>query len=114
MIPANLLDQLREKDPALWEKIDRVHAMRYLRQVDDPQILEFLAGEEKQAIIQGCLQDAIRARGWHLYQIRNDDLPIRPCIADIFRQDDKNFVMECDTEAEALLQAYLAALEATK
>lgn len=45
MIPADLLSALREKDPELWERINRVYAMRYMRQIDDPQILEFEEAE---------------------------------------------------------------------
>ena len=116
MIPADLLDQLREKDPELWERINRVYAMRYMRQIDDPQILEFLTGKEKQSLIQGYLQEAIRARGWHLYQIRNDDLPGLPCFADIIilghgKEHDIHNEGEGSTEAEALLRAYLAAIQ---
>ena len=68
------------------------------------------------AWLQHCLQEAIRARGWHLYQIRNDDLPGLPCYAEIVilghgKEHDISHDGEGATEAEALLRAYLAAIQ---
>ena len=110
MIPADLLDQLREKDKELWERINRVYAMRYLRQIDDPQILEFLTGKEKQSLIQGYLQEAIRARdGWGC-QITSFGLPV---ITNVYNRRAYT-TGRGDTEAEALGWAYLAAIEAIR
>lgn len=110
MIPADLLDQLREKDPELWERINRVYAMRYMRQIDDPQILEFLTGKEKQSLIQGYLQEAIRARdGWGC-QITSFGLPV---IANVYSRR-LYTTGRGDTEAEALGWAYLEAIEAIR
>ena len=119
MIPADLLDQLREKDPELWERINRVYAMRYMRQIDDPQglfgvlldrILEFLTGKEKQSLIQGYLQEAIRARdGWGC-QITSFGLPV---IANVYNRRAYT-TGRGDTEAEALGWAYLEAIEAIR
>ena len=106
MIPADLLDQLREKDKELWERINRVYAMRYLRQTDDPQILEFLTGKEKQALIQGYLQERIRARGWW-YQIATGYKGVIQ--AQVYCSE--NGLHKGNTEAEALLRAYLAAIQ---
>ena len=109
MIPADLLSALREKDPELWERINRVYAMRYMRQIDDPQILEFLTGKEKQSLIQGYLQEAIRARvGWG-YQITAFGLPIIACVYN--RRD--YITARGESEAEALGWAYLAVIEGT-
>ena len=108
MIPADLLSALREKDPELWERINRVYAMRYMRQIDDPQILEFLTGKEKQSLIQGYLQEAIRARdGWGC-QITSFGLPV---IANVYNRRAYT-TGRGDTEAEALGWAYLEAIEA--
>ena len=109
MIPADLLSALREKDPELWERINRVYAMRYMRQIDDPQILEFLTGKEKQSLIQGYLQEAIRARdGWGC-QI-TFGLPV---IANVYNRRAYT-TGRGDTEAEALGWAYLEAIEAIR
>ena len=106
MIPADLLSALREKDPELWERINRVYAMRYMRQIDDPQILEFLTGKEKQSLIQGYLQEAIRARdGWGC-QITSFGLPV---IANVYNRREYT-TGRGSTESEALLRAYLSAL----
>ena len=109
MIPADLLSALREKDPELWERINRVYAMRYMRQIDDPQILEFLTGKEKQSLIQGYLQEAIRARGWW-YQIATGYRGVIQ--AQVYCSE--NGLHKGNTEAEALLRAYLAAIEAIR
>ena len=105
MIPADLLDQLREKDPELWERYKQWSAHM---DIYDETALQY--------ILQGELQEAIRARGWHLYQIRNDDLPGLPCFADIIilghgKEHDFHHEGEGSTEAEALLRAYLAAIQ---
>ena len=110
MIPADLLSALREKDPELWERINRVYAMRYMRQIDDPQILEFLTGKEKQSLIQGYLQEAIRARdGWGC-QITSFGLPV---IANVYNRRAYTTGRGA-TEAEALGWAYLEAIEAIR
>ena len=108
MIPSDLLDQIREKDP-------EIHS-RYVNLMQD--IDPLCEGDIpfcQNAIMQACLQEAIRARGWHLYQIRNDDLPGLPCFADIIilghgKEHDIHHEGEGDTEAEALLMAYLQAI----
>ena len=116
MIPADLLSALREKDPELWERINRVYAMRYMRQIDDPQILEFLTGKEKQSLIQGYLQEAIRARGCSGWVGRTALI----CFAEIHTkgaasrfENNEIFYGQGDTEAEALGWAYLAVIEGT-
>ncbi len=79
-----------------------------MRQIDDPQILEFLTGKEKQSLIQGYLQEAIRARdGWGC-QITSFGLPV---IANVYNRRAYT-TGRGDTEAEALGWAYLEAIEA--
>ena len=125
MIPADLLDQLREKDPELYENIAKRFAWAelqydelYPEYVGDKPHLpdEIEIDNHMEHLIQGCLQERIRTRGWHLYQIRNDDLPGLPCFADIIilghgKEHDIHNEGEGSTESEALLRAYLAAIQ---
>jgi hypothetical protein len=101
MIPADLLDKLREKDPALWEDI-------YEAGFNHCQWPDFL--------IQGCLQEAIRARKWLATVHAKSDESNHRCLARLDSEDDEieTVVEYGSTEAEALLRAYLAALEATE
>ena len=54
------------------------------------------------------------------YQIRNDDLPEKPCFVSIYnptegiKEHDSHQIGEGSTEAEALCLAYLEAIEAVK
>ena len=123
MIPADLLDQLREKDPELWGKIAETalseyeyHDEEFNAWISNDITYTDLFGPAQEAWLQHCLQEAIRARGWHLYQIRNDDLPGLPCFADIIilghgKEHDIHNEGEGSTESEALLRAYLAAIQ---
>ena len=126
MIPADLLSALREKDPELWMEITRTELaeIEYC-DVDgdecEPDYIYWvgLRSEAQDAWLQHCLQERIRTRGWHLYQIRNDDLPGLPCFADIIilghgKEHDIHHEGEGDTEAEALSRAYLAAIHGEK
>lgn len=134
MIPADLLDKLREKDPELWGKIARGiplkpcgefmtydHSETVAHQYQDVYIpFGELLPEVAFARLQHCLQEAIRTRGWHLYQIRNDDLPEKPCFVSIYnptegiKEHDSHQNGEGSTEAEALCLAYLEAIEAIR
>lgn len=110
MIPADLLDQLREKDPEAHARYWRLRSAS----CGMPSDTEAMAIIEDMCM-QADLQSAIRARGWHLYQIRNDDLPGLPCFADIIilghgKEHDIHNEGEGSTESEALLRAYLAAI----
>ena len=122
MIPADLLDKLREKDPELWGKLqDQLKKLRAYQEgrvyeVDVIATFECLP-QISGWILQGLLQDAIRARGWW-YQIcygphvGPDD---RHCEVFIWADLTKEYInIKGDTEAEALLRAYLAALEAAE
>ncbi|NLH79214.1 MAG: hypothetical protein GX465_19530 [Acidobacteria bacterium] len=92
MIPADLLDQLREKDPMLWI---RVHANDFI-------------GDVFTAWLQYCLQEAIRARGWKYQILAGKHKP--HVFIDTY---DREAIIDClsDTEAEALLISYLAAIQ---
>jgi len=118
MIPADLLDQLREKDPGLWERMRRMPIYVHRDSSLTGDLTKSDNTELVAAWLPHCLQEAIRARGWHLYQIRNDDLPGLPCFADIIilghgKEHDIHNEGEGSTEAEALLRAYIAALSAS-
>ena len=94
MIPADLLSALRDADPELWEDI-------YAAGFNHCQWPDYL--------IQGKLQEAIRARvGWG-YQITAFGLPIIACVYN--RRD--YITARGESEAEALGWAYLAVIEGT-
>ena len=97
MIPADLLNQLREKDPELW--------IRYTNN-------DFV-GKVSEAWLQHCLQESIRARGWY-YSIWNTSPDSTEVIirrgGEGYINPDFMHIGEGKNEAEALLMAYLAAI----
>ncbi len=123
MIPADLLDKLREKDPELWGKIARGiplkpcgkfmtydHSETVAHQYQDVYIpFGELLPEVAFAWLQHCLQEAIRARGWSYRLIWASSVDI--CKAFICTGPGIHESVNCDTEAEALLRAYLAAIQ---
>jgi len=117
MIPADLLDQLREKDPDLWEKIAETalseyeyHDEEFNAWISNAITYTDLFGPAQEAWLQHCLQDAIRARdGWGC-QITSFGLPV---IANVYNRREYT-TGRGDTEAEALALAYLEAIEAVK
>lgn len=131
MIPADLLSALREKDPEPFPPIQEVRYMDTLLNQLKEQDLELYqeivadllpsSDHRNNFIICGKLQEAIRARGW-FYQIVSkgewflgkqiSDLGVEAYVGPDPRQDlDTGYA---DTEAEALLRAYLEAIEAVK
>ena len=103
MIPANLLSALREKDPELWARYAETDLSREEERIDEP----WRTAEANEAWLQYCLQEAIRARGW-CYRTRYIDW----VWVDIFDACDETLgEAECYTEAEALLRAYLTAIQ---
>jgi hypothetical protein len=117
MIPADLLDKLREKDPDLWEKIAETALSEY--EYHDEEFNEWISNAitytdlfepAQEAWLQHCLQEAIRARGWR-YGIDYDT--DRVC-ATVLKNIDSAWkligVGYGSTEAEALMRAYLSAL----
>ena len=117
MIPADLLDKLREKDPELWGKIDTGTKMLmwWDRKQDGSIVCQHLCyngmdAPMQEAWLQHCLQEAIRARdGWGC-QITSFGLPV---IANVYNRREYT-TGRGDTEAEALCLAYLEAIEAIR
>ena len=116
MIPADLLNALREKDPELWGKIDTGTKMLmwWDRKQDGSIVCQHLCynvmdAPIQEAWLQHCLQEAILARvGWG-YQITAFGLPIIACVYN--RRD--YITARGESEAEALGWAYLAVIEGT-
>lgn len=116
MIPADLLNQLREKDPGLWNTFSekKIGDYFYFGPEGDEEygdIFEYqLEDSARCAWLQHCLQEAIRARGWR-YGIDYDT--DRVC-ATVLKNIDSAWkligVGYGSTEAEALMRAYLSAL----
>ena len=115
MIPADLLDQLREKDPELWEQITGLELAEYEYDDENGSMSGYIYQEDliegaQEAWLQHCLQEAIRARdGWGC-QITSFGLPV---IANVYNRRAYT-TGRGDTEAEALGWAYLEAIEAIR
>ena len=120
MISADLLDQLREKDPDLWEKIAETALSEY--EYHDEEFNAWISnaithtdlfGPAQEAWLQHCLQEAIRARGWY-YSIWNTSPDSTEVIirrgGEGYINPDFMHIGEGKNEAEALLIAYLAAI----
>lgn len=109
MIPADLLDKLRETDEELFLKVIGGFPLKngkYLSILD-------MKPPAAHAWLQHCLQDAIWARGWPFTMTFNP-----PCGPEVPYYDvcmwynSQNMIhIKADTEAEALLRAYLAAIQ---
>ena len=115
MIPADLLDKLREKDPELWEQITGLELAEYEYDDENGSMSGYIYQEDliegaQEAWLQHCLQEAIRARdGWGC-QITSFGLPV---IANVYNRRAYT-TGRGDTEAEALGWAYLEAIEAIR
>lgn len=120
MIPADLLGRLQEKDPELYENIAKSFAWAelqydelYPEYVGDKPHLpdEIEIDNHMEHLIQGCLQEAIRARGWMCTVL---SVPTNGhVLARIDTEGEESGTVEYgDTEAEALCRAYLAAIQA--
>lgn len=94
-----LLDRLKELDPETWSRVDKVLGL-----VVHPR------SPLGHYIIQGVLQEAIAARGWtwqvQIWNTNNLKFHIAYVVGG-GRQTES----QAETPAEALLQAYIAALE---
>jgi len=126
MIPADLLNQLRERDPELCGRMRRMPV--YVHQ-DEQLTIDLTKSDNTELVaawLQHCLQNAVRARGWYLTQWTQSD-PIFPEIECVIHCPIKkevpsgykgslfnDYFGRGDTEAEALLQAYLSALSASQ
>ena len=118
MIPADLLNQLREKDPELWDKLQEQFEKLKAYQEDRVYEVDVIATFEclpqmSGWILQGLLQEAIRARGWY-YSIWNTSPDSTEVIirrgGEGYINPDFMHIGEGKNEAEALLIAYLAAI----
>ena len=114
MIPADLLDQLREKDPELWSEYQYTELAEvkcadtecgYVRSIEQNDLID----EAQDAWLQHCLMQAIRARGWEfvLKSVTIDGIPGFEAIVYRVRGERRDIAY---TETEALLGAYLAAI----
>ena len=100
MIPADILGQLRESDPELWGEY-----------ISSPAYIYDHSDKYKEAWLQYCLQEAIRVRGWHISQSVMCWGREQPYYAAIRKSEYEPWAGETgDTEAEALMRAYLSAL----
>lgn len=107
MIDPALLTRLREADPETHDRY--VNLMRDI----DP-LCECDIPVCENAILQAVLQDAIRAKGWQGIVLFDED-GSRSVIDGPnrgFGQRDKLSEQTANSPAEALLRAYLAAIEA--
>ena len=115
MIP-DLLDQLREKDPDLWDKLQEQFEKLKAYQEDRVYEVDVIATFEclpqmSGWILQGLLQEAIRARRWSHTLDCVPEGPNRCGACVIFGPQFHNrCIRNGDTEAEALRRAYLAAI----
>ena len=110
MIPADLLDQLREKDPELCDEIYSEIGITYDRSGDELSVIfDDLNDAATTAWIQHCLQEAIREREWGLQQEYVPWFHATHYIG-IGTQNGDLFEGVAATEAEALMRAYLSAL----
>ena len=109
MIPADLLSALREKDPELWERLQCF--MIYEDKEDEIEcsinIASYGEGPGFDAILQYCLQERIRARGWG-YAIGRSSKGMTS--ASVYVPGGEGETVMGYDDAEALCRAYLAAL----
>jgi hypothetical protein len=110
MIPTDLLKQLQEKDPETWK---RAQSIRHFLK---PHNSEAAVG----AWLLYCIVRAVRARGWFYQVVSKGEWFLGKQISDLgveaYVGPDPGQDLEtgyADTEAEALLLAYLAAREAS-
>ena len=106
MIPADLLDQLREKDPELWERMRRMPI--YVHR-DSSLTVDLTKSDNTELVaawLQHCLQEAIRARGWG-YAIGRSSKGMTS--ASVYAQEGEGKTVMGYDEAEDLLRAYLSA-----
>lgn len=100
MVDSKLLERLRKADPATYDLWKKMH-----RQMSEGSAMS-------DAWLQHVLQDAIQAKGMWLKQ--SQDCTGKLYIAEIgqIEEDwDGTWKAEGDSPAEALLRAYLAAIE---
>ena len=116
MIPADLLARLQEADNVTWERVCQTAVGEYESFDEDGFEVKYTVSYEelfddaKEAWLQHCLQEAIRTRGWMCTVL---SVPTNGHVLDrIDTEGEESGTVEYgDTEAEALLRAYLAAIQ---
>jgi hypothetical protein len=121
MTIAELLEWLKVADPEAYHEIEEFYLVRNVATDVDYVSDEWghhsnlsIPDEWENDIIQGCIQQAIKEHEWELTQVQHGkwDRP-QPCFAAIKKAPMDNWISGFgDTPAEAILSAYIAALEA--
>ena len=114
-----MLDRLQEADNVTWERVCQTAVGEYESfdgdgfEVKYTVSYEELFDDAKEAWLQHCIQEAIRARGWK-FILMTFTTGITP-FAKIFKREPVGYSWNAhgDTEAEALGWAYLAVIEGT-
>lgn len=108
MIPADLLARLQEADPELYRSWEN-----WQKSIFEPGQNWDRNSNLSHALLQWLLQEATRGRKWSGWVGRTE----RICFAEIHIkgaasrfENNEIFYGQGDTEAEALLRAYLAAI----
>ena len=115
MISTDLLTRLQKADNVTWERVCQTAVGEYESFDEDGFEVKYTVSYEelfddaKEAWLQHCLQEAIRARGWW-YQIATGYRGVIQ--AQVYCSE--NGLHKGNTEAEALGWAYLAAIEAIR
>ncbi len=91
-----LLEKFKEMDPETWSRVDKMLGL-----------VVYPRSPLGHYIIQGVIQEAIAARGWGL----TVEYPAHQWGAEI-RFSHTGRIRNADTPAEAILAAYIQALEA--
>lgn len=117
MIDSALLDRLQKADPATWKRFVDTEMFTYNEYDDYGKIEHYVYQEDvidaaKDAWLQHVLQDAIRVRGWGRTQISHADYETGSrYVCQIRTSPTGGFYGIGDTDNEALLKAYLQAIE---
>lgn len=115
-----LLDRLQKADPGLWEKIAETALSEY--EYHDEEFNEWISNAityadlfgppAQEAWLQHCLQEAIQAHGLGRTQIAHAKFELGSrFVCQLRNSKAEGFYGHGDTEAEALLRAYLAAIK---
>jgi len=100
MIPADLLSALREADPELWDTFLDEKPFYPKNDLEIDKTGEW--------ILQGMLQERIRARGWGYRLWDTGGVWIEAWVS--MPNPERTISFKGDTEIDALLRAYLSAL----
>ena len=110
-----LLERLKGADPETFGLLDQIDSMIFWKHPGAKSEAEedLLNALVFNSVLAGCIQRAIAARGWH-WLLEDADLSIGDGLyeSDIYEGSEIYSHVRGDTPAEAILAAYLAALEA--